>query len=186
MHSCACLHGCRWLNVQNSLFSSSCRKRCSKGERACCDGQAVCECGSDYRAPSRFTVKENVSSSSQAKNSVTRTIRAKLIEQMPNIEIILDTIMPKKSQVYILKWSPFTPNPHTNLHTTINSYTSLHTTTVQLHNSTLQTHSLTFSMFALNSSDNITMVAAENRVLFFQVRDGPFFPTLRLLHQCQF
>ena len=33
--------------------------------------------------------------------------------------------------------------------------------------------------------DRLMFVVAEGEPLFFRVRDGPFFPTLRVLHKCE-
>ena len=40
----------------------------------------------------------------QQKNSTARGIRTKVVEEMPNLEGIIDVIMPKKSPVYVIKW----------------------------------------------------------------------------------
>ena len=58
----------------------------------------------DHAVGCRFNVKENVSSSVLLKASVARGIRSKLIEQRPNVEPILPLIMPKKGNVYLVKW----------------------------------------------------------------------------------
>lgn len=34
------------------------------------------------------------------------------------------------------------------------------------------------------SNDHIQVIALGDTPLFYNERDGPFFPTLRLLHQC--
>jgi PUA domain protein len=31
----------------------------------------------------------------------------------------------------------------------------------------------------------VNLVVANNQVLFFNIRDGPYFPTLRVLHKCK-
>jgi len=30
----------------------------------------------------------------------------------------------------------------------------------------------------------LNLVVVNNTILFFNIRDGPYFPTLRVLHQC--
>ena len=34
------------------------------------------------------------------------------------------------------------------------------------------------------SKDKMTFVIVDNEILFFRQRDGPYYPTLRLLHKC--
>mmetsp|Transcript_34597 Transcript_34597/g.50568 ORF Transcript_34597/g.50568 Transcript_34597/m.50568 type:complete len:183 (+) Transcript_34597:202-750(+) len=84
----------------------------------------------------RFTQEESVSSSSQTKSSVQRSIRAKIIEQFPLLEPHLDDILPKKSDFKVAK-----------------------------------------------CVNRISLVCHGDEPLFFQERDGPFFPTLRLVHR---
>ena len=45
-----------------------------------------------------------MSSVTLMKTSAIRGVKAKIIEQMPNSAPILDTILPKKSSVYTVKW----------------------------------------------------------------------------------
>lgn len=52
----------------------------------------------------RFSYKDDVGSASLVKSSVGRAIRAKIVEQYPNAEKYMDEIMPKKDQVYTIKW----------------------------------------------------------------------------------
>ena len=35
------------------------------------------------------------------------------------------------------------------------------------------------------SANHVNLVVANNQVLFFNIRDGPYFPTLRVLHKCK-
>lgn len=45
---------------------------------------------------------------------------------------------------------------------------------------------LTFALFFCSCSQNhLNLVVVNNVPLFFSVRDGPYMPTLRLLHQCK-
>ncbi len=39
-----------------------------------------------------------------AKNSVARTVRGKILEQMPLAGPVLDVVMPKKATLHIIKW----------------------------------------------------------------------------------
>lgn len=53
----------------------------------------------------KFTVEENVSTSSKIKSSQQRTIRAKILEQYPNVEPYMEEILPKKAPMVVAKWS---------------------------------------------------------------------------------
>ena len=35
-----------------------------------------------------------------------------------------------------------------------------------------------------HSKDKLTFVIVDNEILFFRQRDGPYYPTLRVLHKC--
>eukprot|EP00919_Chromeraceae_sp_WS-2016_P044903 GHVR01107094.1.p1 GENE.GHVR01107094.1~~GHVR01107094.1.p1 ORF type:complete len:180 (+),score=29.06 GHVR01107094.1:74-613(+) len=82
----------------------------------------------------KFTM-EDVSTQYQMKSSLQRGVRAKVIEQYPLLESVIDSILPKKAVVVLAK-----------------------------------------------CKENINFVVVENKPLFFQHRDGPWVPTLRLLH----
>eukprot|EP00128_Syssomonas_multiformis_P016871 Colp12_sorted_trinity150504_noHs@18512 len=84
----------------------------------------------------KFTAKESVSSTSQVKSSVQRSIRADVIKQFPNIEEYIEDIMPKKTPVIVAK-----------------------------------------------CQDHINLITVNKDILFFQEREGPYYPTLRLLHK---
>ena len=53
---------------------------------------------------SRFNHSEDVSGYNQAKSSVVRGIRAKIIECYPTLEPYINDILPKKEPVNIMKW----------------------------------------------------------------------------------
>ena len=53
----------------------------------------------------RFVPSEDVTGSNQAKSSVVRGIRTRLVEQYPPLGDYIDEIIPKKEPVAILKWS---------------------------------------------------------------------------------
>jgi PUA domain protein len=83
----------------------------------------------------RFTPEE-ISSTSQIKNSVQRTILSQITETYPNIEPHIEAILPKKS--FQLAKGP----------------------------------------------DGIQLIIVNNEIVFFSVdRDGPFFPTLKIVHK---
>jgi len=52
----------------------------------------------------RFSQEESVSSQGQAKSSVQRAIRNRILEQYPLLEGVIDDILPKKSVVVVAKW----------------------------------------------------------------------------------
>jgi malignant T-cell-amplified sequence len=52
----------------------------------------------------RFTEEESVSSQGQVKSSVQRGIRAKILELYPLLEGVLDDILPKKSNITLVRW----------------------------------------------------------------------------------
>jgi PUA domain protein len=83
----------------------------------------------------KFSAEENVSSTSQVKNSVQRAIISQIVTQYPLLENAIETILPKKS------------------------------------------------MLIGKGSDGIQLIIVNNEVIFFNHRDGPYFPTLRLLHK---
>ena len=85
----------------------------------------------------KFTIEENVSSTSQVKNSVQRSIQSQIISQFPLLEPIIDEIVPKKQ------------------------------------------------MILAKCQNHIQLVTVNDEILFFNERDGPFFPTLKLLHKCE-
>jgi PUA domain protein len=84
----------------------------------------------------KFTAEESVSGYSQAKSSVTRGIKAKVIEQYPEAEKYMDSLIPRKEPLGIIK-----------------------------------------------CHDHIELLTCQGELLFFRYRDGPYIPTLRLLHQ---
>jgi predicted RNA-binding protein (TIGR00451 family) len=83
----------------------------------------------------RFTVEEHVSSTSQVKNSVQRSIINQITEQYPLLADVIDEILPKKS------------------------------------------------LLISKAQENIQLIVVNNEVFFYNQRDGPFFPTLKLLHK---
>lgn len=82
----------------------------------------------------KFSVEESVSSVSQIKNSAQRGIISQIISQYPNIEPVIETILPKKA------------------------------------------------MQVAKAQDGVQLIVVNNEVVFFNDRDGPYFPTLKILH----
>jgi PUA domain protein len=85
----------------------------------------------------KFTIEENVSSTSQVKNSVQRSIQTQIVSQYPLLEPLIEEIVPKKQ------------------------------------------------MILAKCQNHIQLVTVNDEILFFNERDGPFFPTLKLLHKCE-
>ena len=83
----------------------------------------------------KYSVEESVSSTSQVKNSVQRSIISQITEQYPALADAIELILPKKLLVIA------------------------------------------------KVTDNIQLITVNNEVLFFNQRDSPFFPTLRLVHK---
>lgn len=83
----------------------------------------------------RFTT-EQISSQSQIKSSVGRGIRSAVLDQFPDIEDVLDDILPKKDPMVICK-----------------------------------------------CTEHIQVLLVNREPVFFQIREGPWFPTLRLVHR---
>ena len=106
----------------------------------------------------KFNASEDVAGRQNVKSSVQRGIKAKITETFPKLEPYLEEIIPKKSQLSLVKWYyspvilPFRP---------------------------LCTEKLTY-----NSRDHISLLALDNEVLFFQRFDEVYIPSLRLVHKC--
>ena len=83
----------------------------------------------------KFSAEENISSTSQIKNSVQRSIYNQIVEQYPLLENAIETILPKKS------------------------------------------------LLVGKASDNIQLLIVNDEIMFFSTKDGPFYPTLKLLHK---
>lgn len=79
---------------------------------------------------------EEVSAQNQVKASVQRKIRQSIADEYPDLEPVLEDLLPKKAPLVVVK-----------------------------------------------CQNHLNMVVVNNVPLFFNVRDGPYMPTLRLLHQ---
>ncbi len=104
----------------------------------------------------RFTQDESIVGASQVKTSVAKAIRQAIEQQMPSSPAILDVLWPKKAHVVILKWS------------------------VQR----LRWRNPSLPPLPHHSQDKLSLLTINGMPLFFQHYDGPWYPTLRLLHQC--
>jgi PUA domain protein len=113
----------------------------------------------------RFDPGESVSSFSQVKSSQGRAIRAKLAELYPAIEPLLDDLLPKKDPILVAKCQN-------------------HVTMVLKDREPL--------FFQVSASGEVwrardhysRRVSAPSLAPTAQIRDGPFYPTLRLVHSC--
>ncbi|GLJ17882.1 hypothetical protein SUGI_0312790 [Cryptomeria japonica] len=83
----------------------------------------------------KFT-SEEISSHNQVKASVQRKIRQSILDEYPDLDPVIDDLLPKKSPLIVAK-----------------------------------------------CQNHLNLVLVNNVPLFFNVRDGPYMPTLRLLHQ---
>ncbi|CAO3598144.1 unnamed protein product [Absidia cylindrospora] len=84
----------------------------------------------------KFSFSTDIAGQSQLKSSVQRAIRAKLQEQYPMLEAVLEELMPKKTPIVLIK-----------------------------------------------GHEHISLLSVNGEILFFQHFDGPYFPTLILLHK---
>ena len=116
---------------------------------------------------SRFNEKENVSGVVQAKSTVIKQIRAKLIEDYPHIEEYIDEILPKKENVRVAKWwEIFVGTCREMLHTFPYFFCS---------------------NWKIFSQDHIEILAnSSGEPILFRSYDGPYIPVLRLLHKYPF
>jgi len=83
----------------------------------------------------KFTADESISSTSQIKNSVQRSIINQIIEQYPLLEEAIETILPKKS------------------------------------------------MLVAKAQDGVQLIIVNNEIMFYNQHNGPFLPTLKLVHK---
>lgn len=83
----------------------------------------------------KFSIDESVSSTSQVKNSVQRSIINSIVSQYPLLSDAIDTLLPKKLMVIA------------------------------------------------KVQDNIQLITINDEILFYNQKDGPFLPSLRLVHK---
>ena len=83
----------------------------------------------------KFSVEENVVSSTQLKNSVQRGIQSQIVAQYPCLASVIDEIIPKKL------------------------------------------------MTSWKCQEHVQLIVVNHEIMFFNQRDGPFYPTLKLLHK---
>lgn len=83
----------------------------------------------------KFTTEDSISSTSQIKNSVQRSIITQLVNQYPLLEDAIESLLPKKA------------------------------------------------MMIAKCQDNIQLIIVNNEIVFYNQMNGPFFPTLKVLHK---
>jgi malignant T-cell-amplified sequence len=104
----------------------------------------------------RFNATEDVAGRQNVKSSVQRAIKGKISETFPKLEPYLEEIIPKKSQLSLVKWYP----------------------------SSQPFISFCIEKLTFDSRDHISLLALNNEVLFFQRFDEVYIPSLRLVHKC--
>lgn len=108
----------------------------------------------------RFNPKEDISNQNVLRSSVQRGIRTAILTQYPVLAaddgLLMEAIWPKKGDGELVKWSVFISG----------------------------VAGIECLMSDLSSRDHISIYALEGEPLFFQQKNGLFFPTLRLLHKC--
>ncbi|KAG9012885.1 translation machinery-associated protein 20 [Tulasnella sp. 427] len=107
----------------------------------------------------KFSPKDDIANKNVLRHSVQRGIRIAILTQYPVLAaddgVLMEAIWPKKSDGELIKWSVFISG-------------SGHTECL---------------MSDLSSRDHISIYALGGEPLFLQQKNGPFFPTLRLLHK---
>jgi PUA domain protein len=83
----------------------------------------------------KFNPEESISSTSQVKNSVQRSIISQIVEQYPLLADAIEEILPKKN------------------------------------------------LLVGKCPENVQLIIVNDEILFFNQKDGPFFPSLRLVHK---
>lgn len=104
----------------------------------------------------------------QLKTSVIKGIKNQLLDQFPDIEAWLNHIMPKKDPVKIVRW-----------------YDAFYTFAVFFVVGFSPFFTLIAFAYSSISHEHIEILTVNGELLFFRQREGPFYPTLRLLHKCE-
>lgn len=110
----------------------------------------------------------------QLKTSVIKGIKNQLLEQFPDIESWLNHIMPKKDPVKIVRWY--------DLSFHVSQQGSLMQSVFSIVAFLLQ---FLYVYCSSHSHEHIEILTVNGELLFFRQREGPFYPTLRLLHKCK-
>lgn len=122
--------------------------------------------------PFRFTKADNIKTTSLARSSEQRAIRAQILQQYPALEDYIDDIIPKKEQLTMCKWY---------VHRGVCSPSFC--TRTPLCPTLSSTHMLLPCCDA-RSTDYVQIITDQaGELIFFQCRSGPFIPTLKFLHK---
>ena len=131
----------------------------------------------------RFTPEEDVLAKTAIKSSAIRAIKASVVEQFPAAEAYIDDVVPKKATVLEGKgWVGYQRaaacrqcamrgkcgQRRDGADVPLCADGTAHGFTHTLH----------------HRKDKLTFVIVDNEILFFRQRDGPYYPTLRVLHKC--
>lgn len=126
-----------------------------------------------YTSYIRFTPEE-LGPFTAMRNSSQKQLRTEAIRQFPFIEPYADSILPKKQQVFCSKW-----------------YAAYFKMCYSLFGwPIIFIHAYQVALFininyCIFSTDHSEMfVNSEGEVVFFKPRDGPIYPSLRLLNKC--
>lgn len=121
----------------------------------------------------RFQASTDVSGQTSVKSSVQRSIRTAILTRWKIDTETLEQIWPKKEAIILVKWSVvffifIFPSP----------FVARSDLTIAGRGKVKKlTH-------RPDSREHISIYTLHGEPLFFQHFDGPFFPTLRLLHKC--
>ena len=95
--------------------------------------------------------------------------------QYPGLEPVLDDLLPKKVPLIVVKW-----------------FVALLLLLLQVRSQSkilfcnMHTLGMMLTVSFVCSQNHLNLVLVNSVPLFFNIRDGPYMPTLRLLHQCKF
>lgn len=108
--------------------------------------------------------------------------KASLLVQYPGLEPVLDDLLPKKAPLIVAKWFVIFLYMLLLLLLIIDWTVCFSMFIFRI----LQTCFWHRPPFPIACSQNhLNLVLVNNVPLFFNIRDGPYMPTLRLLHQCK-
>ncbi|MBW0555991.1 hypothetical protein O181_095706 [Austropuccinia psidii MF-1] len=111
----------------------------------------------------KFIPKEDIASNSIIKSSTQRLIRNKLIEQIPNLNLNLNLNLNSLNQVVQVQDQDDNNNQLINILEIIWPKKE--------------------PLYLIKCRDHVSILACDGVPLFYQHFDGPYFPTLKLLHQ---
>ena len=143
---------------------------------------ARCRCGPLTARTLRFQPSTDVSGQVSVKSSVQRSIRASILSQWQINPETFEQIWPKKESLTLVKW-------YVTSHPSIAGRRCAKLFVLTPVSCRLPSFAF-FSVppvarpSALRSREHIYIYTLHGEPLFFQHFDGPFFPTLRLLHKC--